>query len=120
MNEDLRETLRSVIKEELKDIRTELHGVNARMVRLEEKQDKQFNKIERELIGHNEWFDTIDLKLEKHDERFDKLGLGQEKILSELRSSNKHLEETVKQHNFIIDLLQKEVKPDYDIRYKKE
>lgn len=113
MDNELKELLRSVMKEELSEIRSDIKQINQRFDGLEER----FDGVEGNLGDLNQRFVSLE---KNHNERFDKLELGQEKLLSELRSSTKHLEDTVKEHRLVIDLLQSGVKPEVEIKYKKD
>ncbi|PLR91584.1 hypothetical protein CVD19_21620, partial [Bacillus sp. T33-2] len=76
--------------------------------------ENRFDGLEDRFDGLENRFDGLENRVdrleENHNKRFDNLELGQERILSELRSSIRHMNETVQVHTFAIEMLHKEVK----------
>jgi peptidoglycan hydrolase CwlO-like protein len=94
MSTELKEMLRSILQEELADIRTDLQELKTGQKQLEQRQEKLEQRQE---------------KLEQKQESFDtKL----DNFMIELRSGFKYLEATIKEHRVVIDLIQRGEKPE--------
>lgn len=110
------------MEETLKKILTELQNVNQRIDHLEETNNKSFDKLENRFDNLENRFDKFEKstndRFDTLEERLDRLELGQKNILSEMRSSTNHLENTLKEHRLVIDFLQKGAKPEVEIKFK--
>lgn len=116
MSKELVEMIRTVLREELKGVDARFdqmdkrfEGVDARF----DQMDKRFEKVDKR-------FDQMDLRMDKMDQRLDKLEIGQENMLREMRSNTKHIEETIKEHRLVIDLLQKDAEPHITIKSRED
>jgi outer membrane protein TolC len=87
MSTELKEMLRSILQEELADIRTDLQELKTGQKQLEQRQEKLEQKQE-----------SFDTKLDN--------------FMIELRSGFKYLEATIKEHRVVIDLIQRGEKPE--------
>lgn len=67
MNNDLIETLRSVLKEELEPVNKRLGSIEQTLV----EHNKRFDLFDQTLVEQNKRFDLIDQSLAEHNQRFD-------------------------------------------------
>ncbi len=92
------------IDEQLVANEKRLDSIDTQMIAI----DKRFNSVDTQVIAINKRFNSV-------DERLERIETGQEKILIEMRSNFRYLEGTIKEHRVVIDLLQSEIKPEFEI-----
>ncbi|MFN7249933.1 MAG: hypothetical protein ACK4M9_03990 [Anaerobacillus sp.] len=76
MNEELKELLRSVLKEELEPIHKQLGSFEQRFERI----DERFDAVDQKFVRIDERFDVVDQQFVSIDERFNGVDLRLEKI----------------------------------------